>query len=540
MGSHKEYDRLRARFDELKAGRTTTEDTWQQISDNLLGRRDFTVKRTPGEQRLQRIYADAAKVSSSLLSGAMHSLLTSPQGFWFDLRLEDPRLQDLPGVAEWVDLVVTRMRAALTAPAANFHAQLAETYIDLINFGTGAIFIDDVPGVGVQFSARPLQELFLAEDPSGRIDTIGRMYDLTARQAVKMWGDVAVEAKKALDSGHSEDKAQYVHLIVPREDVVVGNMDVSGMPWASFDLTMDSDRTILREGGYHEMPLPTPRWEKDAGEVYGRGPGWNALSTQKMLNEITKSTIIASQLAIAPVRMFDSEAVLPGDLNFRPHGVIAINNVMASMDPPVQTLPSGTDFRVSEQLISDTKKSVQDAFHHQLIEVIQDPRMTATQVLELSAQMQRHLAPILGRMQTEMLDPILDRVYAIEVRAGRMPPPPEEISGKPLKFDYVSPVARAQQAEEARAFVEFSGFAMQLQQADPDVAHVVDYVEGIRKFGEALGIPAVVIRDKKQVEQRKAAARQVAAEEAEMQQAVTATDQIAKLAKAMPQQQQGA
>ncbi len=537
LHSSTQHDRLMARFDELIGGRKTTESTWQQIADNLLGRRDFITKRTPGQQRTQRIYDDTAKVSSSLLSGAIHSLLTMAR--WFDMRLEDPRLQDIQGVAEWVGLVVTRMYAALSAPAANFHAQLAETYIDLINFGTGALFIDDIPGQGIQFSARPLQELFLAEDPSGRIDTIGRQFDLTARQAVGLWGDAAQAATKALDSGHSEDKHQYRHLIVPNDDIVAGNLDAAGMPWASFHISVE-DRAVLEEGGYHELPMATPRWEKDAGEIYGRGPGWNALSNQKMLNEIKRVTLIAGQLSIAPPRMVDSEAVLPGDLNFIPNSVIHINNVMSTMNPPIQTLESGSDFRVSEALIVDARKAVQDSFHHQLIETIRDPRMTATQVLELSAQMQRHLAPILGRMQTELLEPILERVYAIEVRAGRMPEPPEEIAGKPLKFDYVSPVARAQQTSDARAFIDFSGVVGNVAQLDPDALLVANLPAGLRKLGEALGVPAVALRSEEEVEVLKAAQRELAEQEAAKQDAVVATDQIAKLAKVMPQPQQGA
>ncbi len=127
----------------------------------MMGRRDFTVIRTRGEQRMQRIYDDTSKVSSSLLSGAMHSLLASPHQRWFALGFEDPRLQDAQGAAEWIQLAEKRVYTALRAPSANFHSSLNETFIDLIDFGTGGIFVDDVAGVGVQFSARPLQELYL-------------------------------------------------------------------------------------------------------------------------------------------------------------------------------------------------------------------------------------------------------------------------------------------------------------------------------------------------------------------------------------------
>lgn len=537
MQHRSDYERLSARVDELVSARSTTEDTWQQIADNLLGRRDFTVKATPGRQRMQAIYDDTAKVSSSLLSGAMHSLLTSPSSRWFGLGFEDPRLSEIAEAAIWLEAAEQRLYAAFAAPTANFHAQLSETYIDLINFGTGAIFIDDVPGVGVQFSARPLQELYLAEDPSGRIDTVVRKFRLTARQAVKLWGGAVKIASKAVDSGSTETLHDYIHVILPSDDVASGNLDVSGMPWSSFHLSTE-DKAIVSKGGFHEMPIATPRWEKDAGEVYGRGPGWNALSNQKMLNEMKKVTIKAGQKAVDPVYLVDSEGVLPGDLHFHPGGVIPVNSIMASMNPAIQTLGYGGDFNIGVALIEDTRKAVQAGFHHQLIETIRDPRMTATQVLELSAQMQRHLAPILGRMQTEMLEPIIERVFAIEERAGRLPPAPEAIANLKIRIDYVSPVARAQQTSDAKAIMSFTDYIINVSQVNAEIMDIANMDDGARKVGEALGVPKTMLRDSRAVKLRRDAAAQLAAEEQEQQQLIAATDQVAKLAKSMPQQVQ--
>jgi len=531
-----QYDRIRSRFDELNSERRTTESTWQEIADNLLGRRDFTTTRTKGTQRNQKIYDDTSKVSGGLLSGAMHSLLVSPSARWFGLRFEDPRFAEVEGAAEWLKSSETRMYAAMSAPKANFHAQLAETFVDMIYFGMGGLFIDDVPGMGIQFSARPLSELFLAEDPSGRIDTIARCFKLTARQAVELWGMNAKSATHSLNSGRSEERQEYVHLILPNDDVIVGNVDTSGMPWASFHMSL-ADRSILGSGGFHELPLATPRWEKDAGEVYGRGPGWNALSTQKMLNEMKKVTIKRGQKEVDPPMMVDSEGVLPGDLRFHPQAVIPINSVMASMNPPIQPVPFGGNFSIGVALIEDARKSVQDAFHHQLIETIRDPRMTATQVLELSAQMQRHLAPILGRMQTELLEPIIERVFAIEARAGRLPPAPPEIAEQNLKIDYVSPIAKAQQTSDARAIIDFSGIVANLAQANPDVLDIVDFDAGTRELGEALGVPPNMLRSAEEVENRREAAREVAKQQEETASIDQSLDQISKLAKAAPNQQ---
>lgn len=536
MQNRTQFDRLNSRFDELVTERRgATDSTRQEIAENLFGRRDFTTERTKGQNRNAQIYDNTSQVSNTALSGAIHGLLTSPVGRWFKLRFEEPDLNDDSDAMKWVSEVEDRMHAAIAAPRANFHAQLSEVYSDLTGFGMGALFTDDVPGVGIQFSARPLQEIYVAEDPSGRIDTVGRQFKLTARQAVALWGKKAETASRVLERGNAEDRHDYRHLILPRDDHAVGNVDMSGMPWASFFISTE-DSEIIDEGGFHELPFATPRWETDAGEVDGRGPGWNALSNQKMLNEMNRVSLMVGQLKAAPPRMVDSQAVLPGDLNFGPYAVIPVDTVMNSMNPPIQSLDVGGDFNISVALIEDTRTAIQNAFHHQLIQSIQDPRMTATQVLELSAQMQRHMAPILGRLQTELLEPVLDRVYAIESRAGRLPAPPEHIQNRKLRFDYVSPLGRAQQTADATAIINFTEYVKSVAEVSPEVLDIADFDEGTRRVGEAMAVPVAMIRDGIQVAQRRQAAAQLAAEQEQMQQAVTATDQIAKLSKAVPQQ----
>ncbi|MFQ5505353.1 MAG: portal protein [Planctomycetota bacterium] len=533
MPQHIQHDRLLRKFEELKADRVNTENTWQQIADHLLGRRDFTVERTRGQQRMQTIYDDTSKISGGLLAGAIHSLLTSPAAKWFAFRFEDDRFNDIPEAMRWLDLAEKHTYATLARPETNFHAQLAEMYVDLIYFGTGALFVEDVVGGGVRFSTRPLQELFCAEDPSGRIDTVIRRFKLSARQAVELFGTNAVRANAALQQGRAEDTNEYLHFILRNDDFVPDSFGSTGKPWASFHLSLE-DHDILAEGGFHEMPIAIPRWESDPGEVYGRGPGWNALSNQKMLNEMKRVSLKAGQKAVDPPVMVDSEGVLPGDLRLQPGGVIPINAVMSMMNPPIQPLPFGGDFNINAVMIEDTRKAIQDAFHHQLIEVIRDPRMTATQVLELSAQMQRHLAPILGRMQTQLLEPTLERVFAIESRAGRLPPAPPELSDVPIRIDYVSPVARAQRSADARAVIDFQGIVANLSQVDPGVLDVVDFDAGTRELAQSFGVPPSMIRDPEDVEARRQAARELAAEEAANAQTAQAATVAKDLSNVIP------
>ena len=56
--------KLMSRWESLKLERSTTENAWQEIADNELGRRNFTTRRTPGETRMARIYDGTSKVAT--------------------------------------------------------------------------------------------------------------------------------------------------------------------------------------------------------------------------------------------------------------------------------------------------------------------------------------------------------------------------------------------------------------------------------------------------------------------------------------------
>jgi len=519
------------RWETLKLERSTTEDSWQEIADNLLGRRDFISKRTPGERRMARIYDGTSKVAGEDLAGALHSLMTNPSAPWFELRFERPELNEMPIAMRWLFATEQRLHAAMTRPEANFHAQMSEVYIDLVYFGTAGLFVEDKLTGGTIFSARPLSEIYVAENSAGRIDTVFLHFEFTARQAVQEFGKRDEKAMKYVENGKPEEKAEYLHAIMPNEDFQKGAFGKRGMGWKSFKVSV-ADVKILEERGYSELPIAIARWNKDSNEVYGRGPGWSALSDQKMLNEMMRVTLTAGQKAIDPPLMVDHEGVLGTNLRTEPGGIIPVSIASALLNPPVQALQYSGRFEIATALIQDARQAVKNAFRHQLIELIRDPRMTATQVLELSSQVQRLLAPVLGRQQTELLEPVVERVFAIEARAGRLLPPPPEIAGESLKVDYSSPVARAQKSSDAKAIVDFFTIGANFSQVDQSVLDVLDSDAGIRSIGESLGVPPTTIRTRDEVARLRAAqAERLQQREqlAQMGEVATAAGKIAPL-----------
>ena len=70
--------------------------------------------------------------------------------------------------------------------------------------------------------------------------------------------------------------------------------------------------------------------------------------------------------------------------------------------------------------------------------------MTATEVLDRREEKLRLMAPMLGRLQSELLGPMLKRTYTLLNSKGLIPDAPEEMAGSSLDIQYVSPAAKAQ------------------------------------------------------------------------------------------------
>jgi len=517
-------------YEALATERSDWENTWQDVADHILGRGDYQTHNTlQGRKRMTEIYDTTAKQSVSLLAGGLNSLMTNPAAEWFHLRPENARLLDDEDVARWFEDAELQMYATINSPTSRFHPQSHELYLELVAVCTAAMFIDDANG-GPMFSSRPLSEIFISENAFGIVDTVFRAFRYTARQAVDAWGKKAPEqAHKALERGATEEKFQFLHMVKHTSDPRPLPFKRSGFPYEAAFLDLDN-KEVIQTGGYHEMPYMVVRWEKDASETYGRGPGITALADAKMLNEMKKTLLQSGQLKVAPPVMLDDDGV-ETQVDLRPRGRNIVRPGM--LNPPIQALDMGGDLGWGDWVVRDTRQQVQDAFHYELLQLIRDPRMTATQVLELSTNIQRLLAPVLGRFQTEFLEPMLERTFAIKLRHGDFLPPPSALAGQEIRIEYVSPVARAQREADANAIVELFTIGSNLSQVDPDILLVMDSEAGFREIAKQRGVPFSVLRSREQVETLRQAQREMAAEQAQREQATQAAETAAKVLPAL-------
>ena len=163
--------------------------------------------------------------------------------------------------------------------------------------------------------------------------------------------------------------------------------------------------------------------------------------------------------------------------------------------------------------------------------------MTATEVLQRNEEKMRILAPVLGRLQSELLQPLIERSFSLLLTAGLLPQAPEELQGQDIEIEYVSPMAKAQKLTDLQSMLR--GFEVMMQVAE--IAPVMDYLDTdklVQYLVDVTGIPARVIRSQDEVAEIREQQAQAAELQAQQQDAMMdaeVTNKLAPMVKAVAQ-----
>ncbi len=518
---------LDRRYRTLQSQRSNWEKHWQELADYMLPRKaDITKKRTQGDKRTELIYDGTAVHAVELLSSSLHGMLTSPSTPWFSMRYRDPILQNDDIANEWLEQCIDQMYKAFNR--SNFQQEIHELYYDLVVFGTAAFYVDG-DSEGLRFSARHIAEVTVAEDANGVVDTVYRKFKMTARAAAQRFGEDALPVQMSKDlknDPHAEH--ELIHAVYPRPET--RGRTAKNKPIASVYYHVQS-KQLLSEGGFDDFPFMVPRFVKDSVSTYGRSPAMNALPDVKMLNKMSETTIRAAQKQIDPPLMVPDDGFVlpvrttPGALNFYRTGT----------RDRLEPLNIGANNPLGLNMEEQRRGAIRQAFYVDQLLMAQGPAMTATEVLQRNEEKMRLLGPVLGRLQSELLRPLISRSFALLLRNGLLPAAPEQLQGQEIDIEYVSPLAKAQKLTDLQSMLR--GFEVMMQVAE--IAPVMDYLDSdklVQYLVEITGIPARVIRSDEEVARIRRQQEQAAQAQAEMQQQMMnaeAAGQVAPLVKAV-------
>tara|TARA_R100001594_G_scaffold18582_1_gene36692 strand:- start:1164 stop:2801 length:1638 start_codon:yes stop_codon:yes gene_type:complete len=504
----------------LKSFRTPWENLWQDCAEYVNPNRgDFSTIRYRGNtNRYEKIYDTTAPLANENLASGLHSFLTSPSQRWFVLKTFDDKLnQELP-VKEWLDTTTNILYdRVFNIPETNFNSQAHELYLDLGSFGTGVMMVQDKAGAPISFRTHHLADCFIQENDAGFVDTLYRKYKRTGRQLIERFGETVPENVVKISAKDPYREFEVIHAVEPSETYGEPMKKPTSKPYKSCYVLVE-EKTLLEEGGFDEFPYMVPRWQKVAGEIYGRSPSMTSLPDIKMVNQMMKTIIKAAQKVTDPPLLVPDDGFIlpvktvPGGLNFYRSGT----------QDRIEPLETKARPDIGLEMVQNRREHIMAAFHVDWMQLPdnkqKNPNMTATEVMARQEEKMRLMGPMVGRLQVEFLGPLIDRVFRIMTRKRQLPPAPTELQGMEMKIEYVSPIAKAQKTNQMFTITRLFESMAPLLQVKPELLDNMNVDETFRFFHHLLDAPPQILNEKEEVEQ-------VRQERQEQQQAMMEAEQ---------------
>jgi hypothetical protein len=159
---------------------------------------------------------------------------------------------------------------------------------------------------------------------------------------------------------------------------------------------------------------------------------------------------------------------------------------------------------MSFEMMADLRGTIEDACLARMYQVlVEHPNMTATQVLEIAREKGILMAPMVGRLQGEMLSPEVEREVDIVMRQNLIRPAPGSLisAGGEYEVEFESEATRMQGATEIigvqRVIETLAPFAA----VDPTVLAMFKPYEIGRRAARVQGVPMDVIRTPEELEE---------------------------------------
>lgn len=513
--------RILRRKNALFNERTGWMTDWQDISQYLQPRAGrFLVTDGNRSRRMNSIFDNTGTFASRTLAAGMMSGMTSPARPWFRLTLADRDLREVGRVKTWLHRTTLLLREVFAK--SNTYRALHMGYEELGLFGVwGTVVLPDFDTV-LHHYPLTIGQYALAQDHRGVVNTLIREEQMTVEQLVGNFGveNVSPSVKNMWDRHNLDAYVPIVHIIEPNKGRDTRYNDSKNMPFSSCYLESgnDNDNRLLRESGFKRFPALCPRWDVKGSDVYGGGPGTEALGDVRQLQhqQLRKSQGIDYQtnppIQVPLAYKEAATARLPGGVMH-----VDVNN-------PGGGIRSAYDIQLNlshlQADIEDVRQRIRSAFYTDLFMMLSnDTRsgVTATEVAERHEEKLLMLGPVLERQHNELLSPMIDLGFDYCAEAGILPEPPPELEGEEVNIDFVSTLAQAQRAVSSQGLDRLIGTVTTMSSIWPEVRLKVDALQAVADYAENYGanpeviVPDDVVAERQAAEQQAAAAAQTAA-----------------------------
>lgn len=486
------------RYERAKARRSSWENHWQECYEYAMPQRDGALSPAiPGEKKTDRLFDGTAPDAVDQLAASLMAELTPPWSRWFDL-VPGPDIPSgdamrMAGPLEEASATIQRH-----FDRSNFAVEIHQCYLDLVTVGTACLMFEEAPlgeGTAFRFTAVPLGEAVLEEGAMGLLDVSFRRSEFTEEAIRARFPKAELRKDQAVgETDQGDRKYAILEAVLPDRD--------RGYAYRAL-LTEGPDvmdrASELSSGSFASSPFINFRWVKAPGEIYGRSPVMKALPDIKTANKVVELVLKNATIAVTGIWQADDDGVLnPATVKLLPGTIIPKAVGSSGLTP----LSAPGNFDISSLVLDDMRARIRASLLADRLGQVNAPRMTATEVLERSAEMARQMGATYGRLQAELMFPLIRRAVSILRRRGEIPD--IVMDGHEVDLQIVSPIALHRRRAEAQSALQW--FEM-IGLFGPEASQIVKPQEAARWLAKSFRIPDTLLRTPEEIAE---AAKQLA------------------------------
>ncbi|MDF1748394.1 MAG: portal protein [Alphaproteobacteria bacterium] len=483
-------DSVLGRYERSKSRRSAWESHWRECYDYAMPQRDGTLSEAvPGQKKTDKLFDGTAPDAVDQLAASLMAELTPPWTRWFDLvpgsDVSSQEAMRLAGPLEEASATLQRH-----FDRSNFAVEIHQCYLDLVTVGTASLLFEEAAlgeSTAFHFTAVPLGEAVLDEGPTGMLDISYRLSEFTEDALKARFPKAEVVIDHAVgETDQGEKKYAVLEAVIPDQS--------RGYAYRALltEGSQTADHAIdLAQGTFPASPFINFRWMKAPGEIYGRSPVMKALPDIKTANKVVELVLKNATIAVTGIWQADDDGVLnPATVKLLPGTIIPKAVGSSGLTP----LSAPGNFDVSTLMLQDMRSRIRSSLLVDKFGQVNTPRMTATEVLERSAETARQLGATYGRLQAELLFPLVRRAVSILRRRGEIPD--IAIDGHEVDLQIVSPIALHRRQAEAQSALQW--FQM-IGMFGPEAAQIVKPQEAARWFAKSFRIPDTLLRTPEEI-----------------------------------------
>lgn len=521
---------LRELGDDLFTKKAPLNTLHQEIADNFyVERANFTLQRSIGTDFASQLMTSYPIMCRRSLGDSFGTMLRPTAKPWFHTGIRHAKVKDNE-TRQWLQAFEETQRKAMYDPDSHFTRAAKEGDHDFAAFGQCAMSIETNRNVnGLLYRCWHLRDMAWEEDESGNVGPRFRKWKTKAH----ILGKTFEEGKLHADIVKASQEKPFteftvMHIVVPSDMYD----DKTARPWWSIWYDYDHDVLIQADAiwtGFYRIP----RWQTVSGSQYSYSPATvAALPDARLLQAMTFTLLEAGEKATSPPMIATIDAVR-SDVAVYAGGITWVDPEYDEKTGEALR-PIAQDFRgfnFGLEMNRDTRSLLNSAFYLDKITMPQrGPEMTAYEVGQRVQQYIRDALPIFEPMEQEYNAGICEDTFELLWRNGAFGSPldwPKSLRGADIAFNFESPLHDAIEEQKGQLFLQAQQLKAAVLQVDPSTALVTDAKKELRMALNAIGYPAAVMRNEKDVD----AIEKQQQDEANAQKMLAATQQAASAAK---------